>query len=288
MSLAGRHTPVEVDHVGYEGGDARARGGAKQRVCARGERFNGDHSSPYCVVDVVVEVGQTVGDLDDLALQRVGDAPAFGSDALAQLRVLQDPVADFLRQVEALAVFFEQLHHAHALLVVTEPTRQARAERIFASVAKRGVPQIVTERDRLGQVLVEIQAAGDRPRDLHHLHGVRQPRAVVIANGRDEDLRFVLQAAERLGVNDAVPIDLVRGAHRVGLLGVVPIRALARASSEFTQLLLALLGTSTNVGMRPRRPVERRRNHLSVGVCPNAACAAARRAIGTRPGAQLT
>ena len=40
------------------------------------------------IVDVVVEVGEAVGDLDDLAFQRAGDAPALGGDALAQLRVL--------------------------------------------------------------------------------------------------------------------------------------------------------------------------------------------------------
>src|SRR5205807_4712085 len=114
VALAGRHPPVEVDDVGHEGGDARARGSAKQRVCTRRKRFHGDHSSTYGVVDVMVEVGQTVGDLDDLALQRVGDAPAFGGNAFAQLRVLQDAVADLLRQVEALAVLFEYLHHAHA------------------------------------------------------------------------------------------------------------------------------------------------------------------------------
>ena len=60
------------------------------------------------------------------------------------------------------------------------------------------------------QVLVQPQRPRDRARDADHLEGVGQPRAVVVALGRDEDLRLVLEPAERLGVHDAVAVALER------------------------------------------------------------------------------
>ena len=46
--------------------------------------------------------------------------------------------------------------------------------------------------------LEQVQAASDGPRNLHDFHGVRQTRAVVIANWRDEHLRFVFEPSESL------------------------------------------------------------------------------------------
>ena len=56
---------------------------------------------------------------------------------------------------------------------------------------------------------------------------MRQPRAVVIARGREEDLRLVLQPAERLAVNHAVAVALKSGPDRI--LGLGPQPALGRS-----------------------------------------------------------
>ena len=90
---------------------------------------------------------------------------------------------------------------------------------------ERGVPQVVPERDRLGEVGVEPQRARDAARDLRHLEGVREPRPVVVALGREEDLRLVHEAPERLGVDDPVPVAFVLGAVRVRLERLVPATA---------------------------------------------------------------
>ena len=283
---AGGHPPVEVDDVGHEGGDPRARRGAEDLVGAFGQVVGGDDAGANRVVDVVVEIGQAVGDLHDLAFERPGDAPPFSRDALAQLRMLEDAVADLLREIQAAAVLFEDLDHPHALLVVAKAARQAGTQRIFARVTKRGVSQVVPQGRSFGQILVQIEAAGDRSRDLHDLHRVRQARAVVVAHRRDEDLGFVFEATEGLGVDDAVAIDLVRRPHRIGLFRPIPIGTLTRAGREFGEKLLAFFRATPNFGVGAGGPVERVQR--SVGVNPNAACAAARRAIGMRPGAQLT
>ena len=132
---------------------------------------------------------------------------------------------------------------------MAEAAGQTRAERVLAGVTKRGVAQVVAESDRLRQVLVQVQPARDGTCNLHDFHRVGEARAVVVADGSDEHLRFVLQPPKRLGVNDAIAVDLIRGAHRVGLFGVIAIRALARPSGEFAQELFALLGPRADLGM---------------------------------------
>ena len=68
---------------------------------------------------------------------------------------------------------------------------------------------------RLGQILVEPKEAGERARDLRHLQRVREPRAVVVALVRDEDLGLVHEPAKGSGVDDAVAVAaklIARGA----------------------------------------------------------------------------
>ena len=104
-----------------------------------------------------------------------------------------------------------------------EALAQAGVEDRLADVPERRVAEVVAEPDRLGEVLVERQRPRDRPRDLRDLERVRQPRAVVVALGRDEDLRLVLQAPERLAVHDPVAVALQRRAQRA--VGLVDARA---------------------------------------------------------------
>ena len=124
---------------------------------------------------------------------------------------------------------------AQALLVVVEAARHQRADDALAGMPERRVAEVVAERNRFGQLLVQPQHLGDRPRDLRDLEGVGQARAVVIAGRREEDLRLVLQPAERLAVDDAIAIALKRRADLVfRLLAQAPARigALGRLGRE--------------------------------------------------------
>ena len=79
-----------------------------------------------------------------------------------------------------------------------KPSGQEVAERLLAGVAEGRVAEVVAERDRLGEILVEVEGARDGAGDLRDLERVREARDVVVAGGRDEDLRLVLEAAEGL------------------------------------------------------------------------------------------
>ena len=149
-----------------------------------------------------------------------------------------------------------------------EALAQAAVDDRLADVAERRVAEVVAEPDRLGEVLVEPERARDGARDLRDLERVRHARAVVIALGRDEDLRLVLQAPERLAVHDPVAVALQRRAQRaVGLL--------ARRAAP---------GTSAPRAARAARPpTTRRRSAKRCATVPGALTASMRRFSQPRP-----
>ena len=73
--------------------------------------------------------------------------------------------------------------HAEALGIVVEAAAPGhrRIERPLAGMPEGRMAEIVSERQRLGQVLVEAEGAGQRPGDLGNLDRMGQPRAVVVA-----------------------------------------------------------------------------------------------------------
>ena len=83
--------------------------------------------------------------------------------------------------------------------------------RLLPGVAERRVSEVVTEPDRLDEVLVQAQRARHRPADLRHLERMRQPGARVVAGVRHVHLRLVLETAERARVDDAVAVALEGG-----------------------------------------------------------------------------
>ena len=94
--------------------------------------------------------------------------------------------------------------------VVVEPAGvgERGAQRILAGMAERRMAEVVGEAQRLGQVLVEAERAGDGAADLRDFEAVGQADAEMVAVGRDEHLGLVAQAAEGDRVDDAVAVAL--------------------------------------------------------------------------------
>ena len=74
--------------------------------------------------------------------------------AVLALGVTGNAVAHFPGQVQAFAIVFEHVDNAQALLVVVEASGHERTQHPFTRMAKRRVPQVVAERDGLGQLFV--------------------------------------------------------------------------------------------------------------------------------------
>src|SRR5215472_9101179 len=88
-------------------------------------------------------------------------------------------------------------------------------ERFFAGMAEWGMPKVVGESERFGQILVETERSADRARNLCYLETMGQPGAVMIALVIDEYLRLMGQPAKRSGMNDAIAVALKHRPHRM-------------------------------------------------------------------------
>jgi hypothetical protein len=84
----------------------------------------------------------------------------------------------------------------------------AGIQRLLPGVAEWRVAQIVRQRHRLDQVLVQSQAPRDRAADLRDFDAVGEAGAEQIALVIDEDLGLVFEAAECTGMDDAVAVAL--------------------------------------------------------------------------------
>src|SRR5690348_3717112 len=79
------------------------------------------------------------------------------------------------------------------IVVETAERLHRRMQRLFACMTERRMAEIVGERHRLAEILVEPQSAADGACDLRDLERMGEPRTVVIALVIDENLRLVLQ-----------------------------------------------------------------------------------------------
>ena len=115
-----------------------------------------EHSGAHSVVDVVIDVRDAVDDPDDLPLERGG---------FRRARVVEDSVADLVRQVEPAAVALDVVDDAQRVLVVAKPAAEVTAEllveALLAGVAEGRVAEVVPEADRLHEVLVQPEGARD-------------------------------------------------------------------------------------------------------------------------------
>ena len=86
----------------------------------------------------------------------------------------------------------------------------------------------VTKSRRLGQILVKPKGARDDPRDLRNLQGVRQTCAIMVACRCHKNLCLVHQAAEGLGMNDAVAVSLKFGSNLARTAIIIPPPGIGR------------------------------------------------------------
>lgn len=243
------------DHVHDHGVDAKGVIPPQLFDQAGGDVAVLDDTGPRRVVEVVIDVGDDVGNTDQLPLQSQGHVARLGvQDLTPAFGVLQDPVPDLQGQVQALALVLELIHYPQALLGMAEPSRQKFAQRLLPRMAEGRMAQVMSQGDRFGQVLVKPQGPGNGPGNLRHLQGVGQPRPIVVPEGSQEHLGLMLQTAERFAVKDAVAIPLESRAQR--MVGFPPGPAFGvEAETGFGRedLLLELFDALTDFHARSHR-----------------------------------
>ena len=114
----------------------------------------------------------------------------------------------------------------------------------FPGVPKGRMPDVVDQRQRLGQIRVEVQRPGHGAGHLRHFDGVRQAVAEMIGIARGEDLRLRLEAPERPRMNDAVAVPRVVVAVAMPRLRPAPparpVHVLRKSSQRHAAILCQL------------------------------------------------
>ena len=93
-------------------------------------------------------------------------------------------------------------------MVETAALLERSIERLFPCMTERRMADVVGQAQRLGQVLVQSQRAGDDAADLRDFQAVRQADALMVAIGGHEDLRLPGKAAEGDRMDDPVAVAL--------------------------------------------------------------------------------
>ena len=111
--------------------------------------------------------------------------------------VLDDALQCFPGQVEPVEfgiAMLQRRNDTQGLRIVIEPAMGLHAgiQRPFAGMAKRRMAEVMRQRQRLRQILIQTELPGQRAGDLCHFERVGQPGAVMIALVEHEDLGFVL------------------------------------------------------------------------------------------------
>ena len=125
-----------------------------------------------------------------------------------------DAVAHLPGQVQTLAVLFQILHHPQTLPVMGKTSGAQPVEGSFPRMTEGRMPQVMSQRDGLGQVLVQAQGPGHRAGDLADFQGMGQAGTVMIAFRGKKDLCLLLEPPERLAVQDPVTVPLEARAKR--------------------------------------------------------------------------
>ena len=167
----------------------------------------------------VLQVGGGVGDLIGAVHQLPGQRgkqrriEVLADGRVVPRLVLGEAFPDHSREVQAAKAgvgVFQVVHDPKRLAVVLEPAVVGHqfVEHGFAAVPERRVAEIVPKGNRLDEVLVEPEGPAERPGNLGHLQGVRQPGAEVVMLVGHEHLGLEVQPAKGGAVDYPVPVAL--------------------------------------------------------------------------------
>ena len=113
-------------------------------------------------------------------------------------------------------------------MIETAERRQASIERALAGMAEWRVAEVVSERQRLGQILIKPQPPRQRAGNLGDFKSMGEPRAIMVAFVKNENLGFMLEPAEGSGMDDAVAIAAKAATGLARRLGMQPAAAAFR------------------------------------------------------------
>ena len=188
------------------------------------------------VVEIVAVVGDFISEIGNLRFERgvFGDETFPLAGMVVSGLMFREAFQNFPRKIQAGKagiLFLQFLDDAETVEIVLKSAvafHQA-GKHHFALVTKRRMPEVVRERNGLGEIGVEAERAGNVPGTGGHFNRVREPRAEMIAGAAEKNLRLVFEPAEGARMNHAVTVALVlRAPDRRNFL----VLATARVAAE--------------------------------------------------------
>ena len=184
----------------------------------------------YAIVEIGGEIGDLVGKVDQLRLQR----RPLVEQILSQFRMLFDVVvtrvfddafANTERQIKSAVrgvTLFKVLDDAKGMEVMVEAppmTSEATIQRSLPRVSEGWMTDVVNQCKRLREIFVQAKSGCSGPGDLRDLNRMGQTAAKMIGRPARKDLGLPRQPAKGAGLHDALTITLegrARGARGAG------------------------------------------------------------------------
>ena len=151
--------------------------------------------------------------------------------------MLDDSFANFEGEIQAgeiqiaLLELFHDMQRVEVVVEVLAVLRACAVELLFAGVAERRMADIVDQRERFGEIGIQMQRAGNGAGDLRDFEGVGEAIAEMVGIARGEDLRFGFEAAESARMDDAVAVTRV-----IVAIGMLRLREAAAARVRRTSM----------------------------------------------------
>lgn len=196
----------------------------------RHEVIDGKEPRPETIVDVMIVIGDVVRERGNLRFRPCKAAEfkvlrlgifddGAGQILCASARPDQRPIVlhkafkrfpGEVQPVETGIALLEFRNDAKRLRIMIEAAEVLHAciERRFTRMAEGRVAEVVSERERFGEIFVETQHTRDGARDLRHFERMGKPRPVIVALVIDKNLRLVFETAEGARMDDPVPVPL--------------------------------------------------------------------------------
>ena len=150
----------------------------------QGNILLGKYPAPDGIVNIMINIGDLIRESHYFSFQRMGTAGRA---------VVQYPVPDLHSQIQANSLLLQHFHDPHALFKMGKAAAAQPVQHRFPHMAEGRMPQIMSQRHRFRQILIQAQRLGDGSGDLRHLQRMGQARPVVISLGSQKDLGFMLQ-----------------------------------------------------------------------------------------------
>ena len=158
-----------------------------------------------------------------------GDSPVIkvgGDDLSKSLGVLEDAISYFKCKVETTAAVFKDFHNSQALLTVGESSRDYFIECSLSCMSKGCMTKVMSEGNGLGEILIKFESPGDSSCYFRDFKCMSKSSSVVVSHWGEEDLSFMFESSECLGIDYPVPVSLKFCTHVAWLAWIFSAAAL--------------------------------------------------------------